>query len=205
MFLISSDRVGLPKTLANTLFLDRTRQFVGRHGWDLCVTPDGLEVDTYDDEASTYIVASDRERHLGSVRVRPVSAGTMLMDHFAEIFPEAERFLALQPKNLYELTRFCRDPGLSVLESARVLDCLAVGLDQFRDAQGATGFVAVVFAPVARFLGRIGVRYIRLGVSEIDGRSSHLICITHAVAPHRLLPLYPSLYDWEDEAMGAAA
>ena len=27
---------------------DRSAQFVGRLGWDLCLSPDGLEIDEYD-------------------------------------------------------------------------------------------------------------------------------------------------------------
>ncbi|MEM9270053.1 MAG: hypothetical protein AAGA78_14085, partial [Pseudomonadota bacterium] len=50
----------------------------------------------------------------------------------------------------------------------------------FRDAQRLTGFVAVVFPQVCRFLDSIGVRYLVISKSQLDGREVDLICITHA-------------------------
>lgn len=205
MITVCSRRADLPEVLIQSLFLDRGSQFVGRLGWDLCVSPEGLEVDSYDDAESSYVIVSDGRRHLGSCRVRPVQAGTMLMDHFAGAFPEAAPFLARQSGTLYELTRFCRDPGLSVGDSREMLRHLAVALDRFRDSRGVTGFVAVVFAPITRFLERIGVRFLRLAVSRIDGRAAHLICITHAVEAHRLLGTYDVLENEAAQEARAAA
>lgn len=62
-----------------------------------------------------------------------------------------------------------------------MLEHLAVLLDDFRDRNRLTGFVAVVFPHVARFLDAIGVRYLLVSVSEISGKPAFLICITHAV------------------------
>ena len=46
-----------------------------------------------------------------------------------------------------------------------------------------TGFVAVVFPHVARFLDTIGVNYLLLSKSQVDGKTAYLICITEAVNP----------------------
>ncbi len=167
--------------LHRSLFADRERQFVARHRWNLCVTPEGLEIDQYDDAHSAYVVVEQAGRHLGSCRVRPMDAATMLAEHFSDLFPRAMGFVTSQPGTLYELTRFCRSPDLSVADSRMMLEALAVELDRFRDARNITGFVAVVFPEVARFLGTIGVRHLKLDEARLDGRKVQLICITHAV------------------------
>jgi N-acyl-L-homoserine lactone synthetase len=115
-----------------------------------------------------------------------VEDGTMLVEHFGEVFPSAAGFLARQAGRLYELTRFCRSPKISVGSSREMLRVLAEALDAFRDANDITGFVAVVYPPVARFLGRIGVRYLVLDAARMQGREVLLICITHAVEAQRL-------------------
>ncbi len=177
----SCTRAELPTGLARTIFQDRNRQFVDRLNWSLTVTPDGMELDEYDDDQSTYLVVAEGMRHLGSCRVRPVRASTMLVDHFLPVFPDAEGFLRQQRGRVWELTRFCRAPDIAVDRSRRMLDRLAHALDTFRDRHRLTGFVAVVFPEVARFLDSIGVRYLTVARSEMGGRKVHLICITHCV------------------------
>ena len=172
--------------LAASVFGDRGAQFVDRLEWDLCVTPEGLETDEYDDDGAQYLVIHDGGDHLGSCRVRPVAAGTMIEDHFLDLFPDAAAFMASQAGCLYELTRFCRSPDIPVRRSAEVMDELAVLLDTFRDDNNITGFVAVTYPSVGRFLKRIGVRFLVLGESVLDGRRIQMICLTHAVAASRL-------------------
>lgn len=182
-----SDLKGLGAPLAASILLDRGAQFVGRLGWDLCVSPEGLETDQYDGEGTTYLVLHEGSRHVGSCRVRPVSAGTMLLDHFRGTFPGARAFLEGQCQRVYELTRFCRSPRSGKEEGRSMLDHMAEMLDAFRDAHRLTGFVAVVYPEVARFLDMIGVRFLRLDTSEIDGREAHLICIVHCIRAERLI------------------
>jgi N-acyl-L-homoserine lactone synthetase len=170
----------MPAELAATAFLDRGRQFVDRLGWNLCVSPGGVEKDEYDDEQSIYLAVHQDGKHLGSCRVRSSKLSTMVTDHFCVEFPEAQRFIAMQKGRVFELTRFCRAPHISVDESRLMLDRLAILLDKFRDQNGLTGFVAVVFPQVARFLDTIGVRYLVVSKSKMNGKTVLLICITHA-------------------------
>lgn len=177
----SCTRSELPNGLARSIFKDRNRQFVDRLNWSLTVTPDGMELDEYDDHQSTYLVIAEAQRHLGSCRVRPVRASTMLVDHFLPVFPDAEAFLRQQRGRVWELTRFCRAPDIAVERSRRMLEQLAEVLDAFRDQHRLTGFVAVVFPEIARFLDSIGVRYLTVARSQMGERKVHLICITHCV------------------------
>lgn len=178
---LTCTRPELPAALARTVFEDRGRQFVDRLNWSLTVTPDGLELDEYDDDQSVYLVVADGLRHLGSCRVRSVRASTMLVDHFLPVFPDAEAFMRQQRGRVWELTRFCRAPDITVDNSRRMLEHLAVVLDAFRDRHRLTGFVAVVFPEITRFLDSIGVRYLTVSRGDMDGRAVHLICITHCV------------------------
>lgn len=171
----------LSPSMAASIFEDRHRQFVDRLKWDLTVTPDGMETDEYDDKHSTYLIVSDGSRHLSSCRLRSFRTSTMLADHFHDVFPTSSRFLKQQRGRVMELTRFCRAPDISVHQSKGVLDSLAILIDQFRDINNLTGFVAVVFPEVARFLDSIGVRYITMAQSRINNRPAYLICITHCV------------------------
>lgn len=178
--LISSGR-SLPHQLAKTIFFDRGRQFVDRLQWDLCVTPKGYEVDEYDDDLSQYLIVHCNNRHMGSCRVRPTTSSTMIMDHFLPHFPEAADFMHMQKGRIFELTRFCRAPRISVKDSKVMLENLARLLDEYRDSKRLTGFVAVVFPQVARFLDTIGVRYLILSKSVLNNNTAYMICITHCV------------------------
>lgn len=170
----------MPAMLATTAFLDRGKQFVSRLGWDLCVSPSGLERDEYDDENSVYLTVHDQGKHLGSCRVRSSRLSTMITDHFLGEFPGANEFIKMQKGRIYELTRFCRAPDISVAESTVMLQQLAILLDTFRDMHRLTGFVAVVFPQIARFLDTIGVRYLVISKSTMEGKTVLMICITHA-------------------------
>lgn len=176
-----------PALLRHSLFADRRDQFVGRHEWDLCVTPEGHEIDEYDAGGSEYLVVHDGMRHLTSCRLRPAAQNTMLLDHFADTFTGAEAFLNAQAGRLYELTRFLKAPSLSVHEGAGALLAFAKGLDRFRDERDAVGFVAVVYPAVGRFLRQSGVRFLVLDTAVIGGHQAQLICLTQAVAATRLL------------------
>ena len=165
---------------------DRSAQFVGRLGWDLCLSPDGLEIDEYDAPETTYMVVHEQFHHVGSCRVRPVRAGTMLLDHFHDAFPEAKSFLAGQESRFFELTRFCRSPYADAEQIREMLGRLADLLDNFRNEAGISGYLAVIYPEVGRYLSRIGVKFIRISKSKIDGKTAHLICITDCRDVERL-------------------
>lgn len=171
----------LPKDLSTRIFEARSRQFIERLGWNLSVDAHGGEKDRYDDESAWYLAVESGKRHLLSCRLRPVSSGTMIEECFDKSFPDAGRLLTWQRNNLWELTRFCRSPDITVYESTEALRAMSYALDATRDNIGISGFVAVVYPHFVRFLRRIGTRYLKLGEGMIEGHRSYLICITHAV------------------------
>jgi len=182
----------LPGCLRDGIFADRKSQFVDRLNWNLCVTQSGHEVDEYDDGFSDYLVVHDAYRHLGSCRVRPITEPTMIIDHFLGSFPEAREFLSMQRGRLFELTRFCRAPNLSAEQSKFMMKHMTHLMDHYRDSMELSGYVAVVFPAVARFMDTIGMRYIILSQSKINGQLAYLICITQS-SRSVSAPLNPSM------------
>lgn len=172
----------LPAQLSSGIFTDRKRQFVDRLQWDLCLTPAGQELDEYDDEESDYLVVHDKGRHMGSCRVRPTTSNTMITDHFLDSFQDADHFLTMQKGRMYELTRFCRSPDISADQSKEMLSDIGSLMDQFRDQKNLTGFVAVVFPKVARFMDTIGMRYVIISQSKVNGQLTYMICITQGTS-----------------------
>jgi len=171
----------LPPSLARGIFAARSNQFVDRLGWDLCVDAAGQERDQYDDAHAMYAVVRKDDRHLLSCRLRPATCGTMLEECFPNTFKAADGFVGRQRRTLWELTRFCRAPDISVSDSAKALKAMSYVLDDLRDTVGVSGFIAVVYPHFPRFLNRIGTRYLVLDDGVVDGKKCNLLCITHAV------------------------
>ncbi|AEI95558.1 acyl-homoserine-lactone synthase [Roseobacter litoralis] len=178
-----SRRQNLSPRITDSIFMDRGRQFVDRLQWSLRVTQQGHEIDEYDDDQSEYLIVHRHGKHMGSCRVRPTTCSTMIADHFLDSFPGAAEFLRLQKGRLFELTRFCRAPDISVDESKVMLENISQLMDEFRDQHKLCGFVAVVFPHVARFMDKIGMRYLLISKSSISGEKAYLICITQATTP----------------------
>lgn len=170
----------LPERVSNSMFLDRRKQFVDRMRWDLNVTSNGGEMDEYDDGNSVYLVVHDKSQHLCSCRVRPIQCATMIVDHFRSSFPNAQEFIAMQNNCVCELTRFCRTPSLSPHQSKLALAQMCSLMDRYRWENRITAYVAVVFPKVARFMDRIGMRYLVLSKSLVNGEMAQFICITES-------------------------
>lgn len=178
----------LPTPLLENMLADRKRQFVDRLKWDLVVTPSGFERDEYDDELADYLIIHDGHRHLGSCRLRGVNSSNMVVDHFQNAFPKANELLRLQKGRVCELTRFCRAPHLSTSESTLVLGQITTLMDRYRDRRGLAGYVAIVFPSVARFMNRIGMKYVVLDRSVHNGSIVELICITQSSTENATAP-----------------
>ncbi len=67
------------------MWQQRSDVFVEKLGWDLPVV-DGMEIDAYDDDRSTYLLASkDGEEVTGSLRILPTTSGHLMVDLFPEM------------------------------------------------------------------------------------------------------------------------
>ena len=67
------------------MWQQRSDVFVDKLGWDLPVT-DGMEIDAYDDDRSTYLLASkEGDEVTGSLRILPTTEGHLMADLFPEM------------------------------------------------------------------------------------------------------------------------
>jgi N-acyl-L-homoserine lactone synthetase len=139
-------------TLHRSMFIDRARQFVERHRWQLRVDGAGLEVDDYDDHLATYCVVEDDDRHLASVRLRPAAYGCMV----ERSFPELARGREAKLRAGVEITRFCAAPGLDPDDRLTAVSDLLLGLCRHCQRTGIDGVFGVVFPSVARVIRQAG-------------------------------------------------
>jgi len=149
---VDLDEVRMMRTVGPSMFKDRALQFVTRHEWPLKLRPDGLEVDQFDDDRTTYCIVEERGRHLASVRLRPARAGSMV----ESCFPELWRDSASRLRDGHEVTRFCTTPGLSAERRLEVVSDLLLGLCRHCRATGVDSFFGIVFPAVARSLRQTG-------------------------------------------------
>lgn len=72
----------------------RARIFVEEYGWKLPLSPEGLEIDDYDDARAIYFLDFDEEEKLVSAqRVRPTGDKSLIGDHFpSSILVEGDFF-----------------------------------------------------------------------------------------------------------------
>ncbi len=135
--------------LRHTMLADRGRQFVDRHRWDLQRTESGLEIDEYDDDATTYCVTAESGRHLASVRLRPARAGCMVEKHFPVLWgPELAAGV--------EITRLCTSPALTPSQRLTATSDLLLGLCRHCQRSGVDRFFGVVFPAAFRAVQQAG-------------------------------------------------
>ena len=94
----------LDDCLAASMFEDRKRLFVDTLGWDVPVTDGRYEIDSFDSERATYIVAVDGAgEHVGSLRLLP-STGPHIL---GALFPVLCDGAVPIGTDVFEITRLC--------------------------------------------------------------------------------------------------
>lgn len=136
--------------VSGQMFRDRAAQFKDRLGWDLEVTPDGLEVDQYDKTPAVYAIALDAYGdHAGSVRFKPTTGPTMINEHFSHLLGEP---WAIHSKKICEVTRFCLSPNAPKETAA----ALMLATNAWGAALDLEGMVAVFDAQMRVIYKRLG-------------------------------------------------
>ena len=111
--------------LANSMFRDRAAQFCDRLGWDLSVDLKGRERDSYDAPNTLYLVAGEKGRHRGSIRLIPTfGQHTLTNDHFSDLMPNK-----IVDRQIWEASRFCLSPDAKpIVCNQLLLGALIIGL-----------------------------------------------------------------------------
>lgn len=100
---VSGDIRSRTSMLCDAMFRARRETFIDQLGWKLRVDTRGHEVDEYDDEHSTYLIAnSTGQQYAGSVRFRPTSKGAMINDHFQHLCGGK----SFTDDSIWEITRY---------------------------------------------------------------------------------------------------
>ncbi len=151
-------------TLAQTMFRDRGKQFVHRHGWDVTVNKHGEERDDYDDENPLYVIwETETGAHGGSMRFLPTTGRTMIADHFLDLTDG----VSITSPFIWECTRYCLAPG----SGTRVAAALMLGGLELGLGQGLSHAVGVFDAPMCRIYRRLGWEPTLLGTRG-EGRDA---------------------------------
>jgi N-acyl-L-homoserine lactone synthetase len=94
--------------LAASMFAERKRVFVDLLGWDVPVAQGRFEIDQYDNQDATYLIADDSGRHAGSLRLLPSAGPHILGDLFGALCDKG----VPRGEHIFEITRLCLTPRL---------------------------------------------------------------------------------------------
>lgn len=151
-YALDHDSLYHAEDLRMAMFTDRARQFVGRHDWPLALDEAGLEIDEFDNAATTYCIVEKEGRHQASLRLRPAQAGSMVARHFSQMWQKSGSRL----EHGTEVTRFCAAPTLSADERLVAVSDLLLGLCRHCQQAAISSFFGVIFPSVARVIRQCG-------------------------------------------------
>lgn len=130
----------VPDTVMRAMFAARKQVFVDLLKWDVPVLDGTYEVDQFDDPHAHYIILADRDGgHLGSARLLPTTRPHILDSLYPELCEDAPPCGA----DIFEVTRFCLDRGLTARERRDVRDTLVSALADHALANGISGYSAI--------------------------------------------------------------
>ncbi|WP_157215285.1 acyl-homoserine-lactone synthase [Flavisphingomonas formosensis] len=150
-----------------SMFAARKSVFVDLLKWDVPVLDGRYEIDQFDDVHATYLILADPDgTHLGSARLLPTTRPHILDSLYAELCDEAPPRSA----DIFEITRFCLDRGLSARERRQVRDMLVTALVDHALATGITAYSAIAETGWFQQILAFGWRCMPLGLPRvIDG------------------------------------
>ncbi len=169
--------------------------FVEQKGWRALESPDRLDIDEFDNEHATYLIAIDaRGRVGGSGRLVPSWRPHMLQN----LFPEYCDWAVPVGPGIWEWTRHAGGgPGFTRKENLEIQYALSLGVLEFaasRDIEAYTGILETKMVP---FAGELGWRCEPLGLARHygegaaialynpiwDGQLAHLRALAKRAAP----------------------
>ena len=171
-------------SIARQMYRDRASQFIDRLKWDIKKDANQLEIDQYDSEAAFYLLwVGRRGEHLGSLRLRPISAPNMLEEHFATHF-DLPRVIS---KYSWEVTRFCISPSAPREYSSNISLELIKGACLFGLERAIPEYVGLCFPAMLRIYRKLGWVPDEVFHSRLERR---LICSKWQVEFDDFLALY---------------
>lgn len=150
-----------------SMFAARKSVFVDLLKWDVPVLDGQYEIDQFDDEHATYLILAEADgTHLGSARLLPTSRPHILGSLYAELCEDAPP----QGADIFEITRFCLDRGLTARERRAVRDRLVILLAEHALASGIAAYSAIAEIGWFQQILAFGWRCVPLGLPRVlDG------------------------------------
>jgi acyl homoserine lactone synthase/acyl-homoserine lactone synthase len=122
------------------MFAARKQVFIDQLKWDLPALDGRYEIDHFDDENARYLILLDHNlRHRASVRLLPTTAPCLL----GELFPWLCTDGPPAGPTIWEISRFCLDPGCSAEERRDARNQLVTALAGYALLHGITDYVGV--------------------------------------------------------------
>lgn len=167
LHIIQSAARSASDAVLRSMFAARKSVFVDLLKWDVPVLDGRYEIDQFDDVHATYLILADPDgTHLGSARLLPTTRPHILDSLYAELCDEAPP----QAADIFEITRFCLDRGLSARERRQVRDMLVTALVDHALASGITAYSAIAEMGWFQQILAFGWRCMPLGLPRvIDG------------------------------------
>lgn len=155
------------RPLLDAMFADRKRLFVDLLRWDVPVVAGCFEVDQFDDEHATYIVAGEwRTGHEGSLRLLPTDRPHILDTLFPALCPGG----VPTGFDTYEITRLCLPTRHHAIDRLRIRNRLISAMVDHALKVGINTLTGVVAEPFRRQVLAMGWRADALGPAQvIDG------------------------------------
>jgi N-acyl-L-homoserine lactone synthetase len=161
--------------LLDAMFSDRKRLFVDLLGWDVPVVAGRFEVDQFDNEHATYVIADDpRTGHDGSLRLLPTNRAHILDTLFPALCSEH----VPTGFDTYEITRLCLPARHHAVDRLRIRNRLISAMVDHALDVGITTLTGVVSEPFRRQVLAMGWRADALGPGQvIDGAQLGAFCV----------------------------
>lgn len=148
------------------MFEDRKKLFVDLMAWNVPVIDGRYEIDRFDSDDATYLLALDtRSDHIGSMRLLPTTSPHILSD----IFPQLCRGGAPRGKAVMEITRLCLPSRLGAGRRLAVRNRLISAMVDHALAMGICTFTGVVTWSFLQQIMAMGWRGRPLGDSTVIG------------------------------------
>jgi N-acyl-L-homoserine lactone synthetase len=152
-----------PDGVLRAMFAARKSVFVDLLKWDVPVIDGAYEVDQFDDAHATYLVLADADgAHLASARLLPTTRPHILDSFYAGLCEDAPP----RGAEIYEITRFCLDRGLTARERRAVRDTLVTALAEHALARGIAAYTAIAEMPWFQQILAFGWRCRPLGLPQ---------------------------------------
>jgi acyl-homoserine lactone synthase len=146
------------------MFADRKCLFVDLMGWDVPVVDGRYEIDRFDGDEATYIIATDlNDSHLGSLRLLPTTRAHILGDIFTEL---CDGVVPSGPA-IWEITRLCLPVRLRATGRLAVRNRLISAMVDHALANGIGVFTGVTSWSFLEQIRKIGWNCEPLGGARV--------------------------------------